>query len=187
MLKNIPSITLEKFDPNGQFEYTHEGWTTIKGSDIEQPDVFDNILGDRVVYPRFTSKVKNYTLRFFTGTKLIYQEILPYGSSIIYDPQKALQNAAINSVVDTDGNPLKQDTGSPFMYKYVAFLPNTAVLTRDTDLYADFMLSLDNVEPAVLSEFGIPPNDPPGRPEASSHIPSSIKIEGFILLLGFSD
>ena len=152
-LKNIPEITLTKEDPVGQYSYTHRGWTTLKGSFEEQTDVFDNILGDRNVYPRFVPTVKNYTLRFFTGNKLIYDEILPYGSAIRYDKQKALNNATIDSIIDTEGNPLKQDTGSPFMYKFVAFLPDTSVLIKDTSLYADFILSLDNVIPAALSEF----------------------------------
>ena len=152
-LKNIPVITVVKVDAVGQYEYTQDGWTTTKGSLIEDPDVFNNILGDRTVYPRYIRTVKDYTLSFYTGTKLIYQEVLPYGSTIKYDPEKALKSAQINSVIDSEGNPLKQDTGSPFMYKYVAFLPDIQSLTNDTNLYADFVLSLDNVVPAILQEF----------------------------------
>lgn len=158
-LKNIPEIILTKEDPTGQYDYKQEGWTTIKGSVEEQPSVFDNILGDRDVYPRFVTSVRNYTLRFFTGNKLIYEEVLPYGSAIRYDKQKALNNSVIDSIIDAEGNPLKQDTGSPFMYKFVAFLPDVQLITRDTSLYADFVLSLDNVIPATLSEFEYTRND----------------------------
>ena len=153
-LKNIPDIVVTKTDLSGQYKYTHDGWTRIKYSSAQDEQVFKNILGDRDVYPRFISEVKTYNLRFYTLNKLIYEETLPYGTEIRYDPEKALKNTAlIGNVIDEEGYPLKQDTGSPFMYKYVAFLPYADTITEDTELYADFVLSLDNVIPAVLTEF----------------------------------
>jgi hypothetical protein len=151
-LKVIPTYVVPK-ESTAQFDFTHSGWTRTKGSQEEDDGVFRNILGDREVYPRYVSSVRQYKVRYFTGTKLIYEEYLPYGSTIVYNVDKATQNPD-TSVVRADGTPIKQLTGAPDMYIFTTFMPSdVSILTEDTDFYAEFILSLEGLVGASLTEF----------------------------------
>ena len=151
-LKIIPPIVLTRAS-TPQYSYTHEGWTTVKGSEIEDADVFNNILSDRVVYPRFVPSVRNYTVRYFTGNRLIYEEVVPYGTPLTYDPSKASLNPD-RKVVRDDGTPIKQGTYSPDMYIFSTFLPSDVhTVTGDIDLFAEFTITMDGMVAATLSEF----------------------------------
>ena len=147
----IPSHTVTR-QPDAQYTYSHEGWTRIKGSYEEDVGVFNNILADRYLYPRFVPSVRNYKVRFFTGSELIYEDTQPYGSTISYSPSKAVESAPDR--VRGDGTPIKQGTGSPDMYKFVSFMPSDInTVLADTDFYAEFVLSMDGLVGASLTEF----------------------------------
>ena len=76
-----------------EYEYiwTKE-WTTDKDSEVASPNVFNNILGDRHLYPVFRKTIREYKVTFICGAYELYNTTLkaiqgnpPVGTKVVFD------------------------------------------------------------------------------------------------------
>ena len=118
-----------------QYTYTFAGWAAADGGEAD-PEILENISGNKNVYAAYNATVRKYTVRFLNGTTVL-QTIsnVPYGSNATYT------GATPESEVEDE--------------EFSGWSPTPSNITGDTDCYAQFINpnALDSKTWAEIAEI----------------------------------
>ena len=117
--------------------YTYIGWNITKNQFNADEYALQNILGDRTVYAAFAKMTRKYTVKFFSGTELLYKTEVGYNQNANY----------------SGSDPLNTTVSDPSKYSFTGWYPSPSNITEDTDCYAQFVFNDTDKVAAVLSEF----------------------------------
>ena len=100
--------------------FTFAGWSkTIDGT--KNDNILKNVTEDRDVYPAFTSKLRTFTVKFYSGSTLLQTlSDVEYGTEAVY----------------TGSTP--QNTTDPDDYEFTGWNKDISSITADTNVYAQF-------------------------------------------------
>jgi hypothetical protein len=71
-----------------QYNYGWGGWSLTPGGEID-PDALKNITEDKTLYAAFIGVVRLYRVNYYDGDTLIHTELLAYGITPSYTPEKS--------------------------------------------------------------------------------------------------
>lgn len=108
-----------------KYSYTFDGWSlTIGGA--KSSSALTAVDSDRYVYAHFSSTVRTYTVKFYSGSTLLQTvSNVPYGSSAKY----------------TGSTPVKTGVDDPENYEFTGWKPSPTGITGDTTCYAQYAYS----------------------------------------------
>lgn len=115
---------------NNIYTYTHIGWSTEKNPELRTsvlPDALLNIIGDRHLYPVFSRTPREYTIKFNSNGRLLYETKVRTRNAtdtadtfIDFDPNQ-VDPSKYNEYIDDNGKPYKLGVINPADYKHAGW------------------------------------------------------------------
>lgn len=124
---NGSDVTYEGETPEKPSSVSHTfkftGWTKLIGSNETDSDALKNVVEDRTLYPVFTSAIRTYSVRFYSGSTLLQEFTeVPYNTSVSYSGEI----------------PTKTDTSNPSNYEFIGWDIEAINVQSDLDIHAQF-------------------------------------------------
>jgi len=150
----IDLIETPKRQSSVAYDYTWNGWSIQRSQDrVAQDDALKNILGNKTLFPAFIANIRSYTGAFYTGSNLLYDELIEYSQSIIFDASKVTDQSLL--IDDGLGKlvPKNMASSSPDSYEFAGWLPADMKILGNTKFHAQFYIGDDAYYNIMLNDL----------------------------------